>query len=237
MGVNKTAARIQALREELMTKGAEEEYQRLRREEEKNEAERLRSDLAEYSKERDSAFEALNKEQAEYDKQLLALSAGILALSLSFIKDVVPLKDAMFLWVLDLAWLLLVSCICLVLWSFQFSIHGQLGVVRYWDLKSNARTAEAQERLEIDQHIDQLWAQLDRHSKLGKRMNIVSGLLFAVGVLFLVGFVVLNVERQAHSVSPAIQPGGSDPTKPKPPQRTFKVPLAPQANSKVVIRV
>ncbi len=111
MGVNKAAAQIRALREEWIAKGAAEERQRCTTEKENDAEERLRSDLAECMKERDSAFEASNKEQAEYDKQLLTLSAGTLALSLSFIKDVVPLEDAIFLWALYFVWVLLFSCI------------------------------------------------------------------------------------------------------------------------------
>ena len=40
-------------------------------------------ELAECSNERDSAYETLNKDQAEYDKQLLALSAAFLGVALA----------------------------------------------------------------------------------------------------------------------------------------------------------
>jgi hypothetical protein len=233
MGVKKTAAQIRAFREEFIAKGAKEERQRIGSVEDKDAEERLRADLAEYTRERDSAFEALNKDQAEYDKQLLALSAGFLALSLAFIKDVVPLKDAVFLWTLYSAWGFLLSCICFVLASFQYSIEGHFGVARYWELRGNARLSEAEKRQEIDQNIDQLWTQLDARATWGRHWNKASGVLFAIGVLFLVGFVILNVHRQAHPIPKPNQPTRSDPVKPEPSLgRTFKVPPPSQASPK-----
>jgi hypothetical protein len=233
MRVKKTAAQMRALREELIAKDAQEERQRIGSAEGKDAEERLRADLAEYTRERDSAFEALNKDQAEYDKQLLTLSAGFLALSLAFIKDVVPLKDAICLWTLYSAWGLLLSCICFVLASFQYSIEGHFGVARYWELRGHARMAEAERRQEIDQNIDQLWTQLDARATWGRRWNKASGVLFAIGVLFLVGFVILNVHRQAHPIPESNRLTRSDPVKPEPSQgRTSKVPPSPQANPK-----
>ncbi len=233
MGVNKKAAQIRALHEELIAKGAKEERHRIRSVEEKDAEERLRADLAGYTRERDSAFEALNKDQAEYDKQLLALSAGFLALSLAFIKDVVPLKDAIYLWTLYSAWVFLLSCICFVLASFQYSIQGHFGVARFWELTGNARSAEAQQKQEIAQNIDHLWTQLDARAKWGRHWNKASGVLFAIGVLFLVGFVILNVHRQARPIPEPSQPARSDPVKSEPSQgRTSKVPPSPQTSPK-----
>ncbi len=88
---------------------------------------------AEIQKEIDDVYATINEDQAEYDKQLLTLSSGFLAVSLAFIKDIVPLKDAELLWILYLSFILLAFCIVSVLFSYQFSIAGLFKAKEYWD--------------------------------------------------------------------------------------------------------
>jgi hypothetical protein len=207
MGVNKTAAQIRALREELIARGAAEERQRTESEKEKDAEERLQADRAECTKERDSAYETLNNDQAEYDKQLLTLSAGFLAFSLAFIKDIVPLNHAAHLWALYLAFTLIGSCVWLVLISYQYSIQGQIRLAKYWELRAEALLAETQKTREIEAHLRRLWSQIDRHSRQVRRLNLLSGGLFLVGVAFLVGFAISNISRQVHMPSSEIKSG------------------------------
>jgi hypothetical protein len=89
----------------------------------------------ECNKEIDDIFERIGDDQSEYDKQLLTLSSGFLAVSLAFIKDVVPLKDAEFLCLLYSSFGLLALCIMVVLFSYQFSISGQLKAKEYWSAR------------------------------------------------------------------------------------------------------
>lgn len=156
-------------------------------------------ELAECKRERDSAFETLNKDQAEYDKQLLALSAAFLGISLAFIKDVVPLKDAAYLWELDLALGCLLGCVCLVLWSFQYSIHGHLRLADYWELREKMLRATGDEQAKISEDLGKLWTWLRRKADKIKGANVASGVLFALGTILLVIFVTTNVYRAAHS--------------------------------------
>jgi hypothetical protein len=60
-----------------------------------------------------------------YDKAILTLSSGALALSVGFIKDVVPLKSAIYLPVLFTAWAAFVVAILLTVISFRLSISAQ----------------------------------------------------------------------------------------------------------------
>ena len=61
----------------------------------------------------------------EFDKNLLTFSSGALGVSLAFIKDIVPLKDAWFLCELYLSWLSFVACIVVTLFSYALSIQCQ----------------------------------------------------------------------------------------------------------------
>jgi hypothetical protein len=133
-------------------------------------------------KEIDDTFATINKDQGEYDRQLLTLSSGFLAVSLAFIKDVVPLKDAEFLPILYTAFILLGCCIMLVLFSYQFSISGHLKAKEYWDnrLVGNENAAFPL-----------------RHAKFIKWVNWVAGIFFGLGVSSHVIFVILNMYHES----------------------------------------
>ena len=145
----------------------------------------------------DSAFETLNTDQAECDKQLLALSATFLGVSLAFVKDVVPLKDAVYLWEFYGALVCLLSCVCLVLCTFQYSIHGHFRLVNYWELKEKCLDATDEEKPELNGRLLKLWAWLERKAGRIKLANRASLVLFIAGTVFLVIFVITNVQREA----------------------------------------
>lgn len=139
------------------------------------------SNSEECKKEIDEIFKTINSDQAEYDKQLLTLSSGFLAVSLAFIKDVVPLQDACALPLLYTSFILLGMCIMLVLFSYQFSISGHLKAKEYWEKKQ----AGANDPFPY------------RHADLVKRLNRISGFLFGFGVSSVVLFVILNLHHEA----------------------------------------
>jgi hypothetical protein len=139
-------------------------------------------DQKEFKKEIDDTFATINRDQGEYDRQLLTLSSGFLAVSLAFIKDVVPLKDAEFLPILYTAFILLGCCIMLVLFSYQFSISGHLKAKEYWD---NRLTGNENAVFPL------------RHAKFVKWVNWIPGILFGLGVSLLVIFVILNLHHEA----------------------------------------
>jgi hypothetical protein len=143
-------------------------------------------------KEIDEAFNTINADQAECDKQLLTLSSAFLAVSLAFIKDTVKLPDTDMLWALYTAWILLGLCIMLVLFSYQYSIAGNFKAKHYWE---NVNT------------------NLDLKFPYGyatsiKWLNRVSGVLFGLGVFFLVLFIICNIRTEA-AMSPRILDGSN----------------------------
>ena len=168
----------------------------------------LNAERAECVKERDDAYETLNKDQAEYDKQLLTLSAGFLVLSLAFVKDVVPLQDAAHLWVLYTSFCLTSSCVLLVLSSYQYSIQGNFRVAKYWELKSEKLSAEQKRKLRIDQELEETHAKIKRHAGRVRAINLTSGAFFLVGVALLVCFVIVNIQRESQIKSKS-KPNGT----------------------------
>jgi hypothetical protein len=128
----------------------------------------------------DLIHETINKDQAEYDKQLLTLSSAFLVVSLGFIKDVVPLASAVHTWLLYTAYILLVLCIGLVLFSYQYSIHGHCKAKEYWE-----KIRDGEEAKFPFSHATQIAI-----------MNRISGVIFAVGALLLSLFVITNIHHQ-----------------------------------------
>lgn len=157
-------------------------------------------EIAECVKEKDDAFETLNKDQAEYDKQLLALSAAFLGVALAFVKDVVPLKDAVYLWEFDTALALLFGCVCVVLGTFQYSIHSHFHLVDYWDKRKELLEAPEEGKALLASKQDERWAGLKRKASRIKVLNLSSIVLFVAGTIFLIVFVGTNLQREAHSV-------------------------------------
>jgi hypothetical protein len=137
---------------------------------------------SEIQKEIDEVYSTINEDQGDYDKQLLTLSSGFLAVSLAFIKDIVPLNDAIYLWFLYLSFILLVLCVFSVLFSYQFSIAGLFKAKEYWDNllvgKKNAT-----------------FPYIYAH-RIGI-INRISGSFFFFGVVSLVLFVILNLNHEA----------------------------------------
>jgi hypothetical protein len=158
--------------------------------------------------ERNEAFQTLNRDQAEYDKQLLALSAGFLGVALAFVKDVVPLNTTVHLWEFDLALGFLFACICFVLGTFQFGIHGHFRLMDYWEIKESSFKATGDERDRIENELAELLLWVKRKAEWVKHLNRVAGILFVVGTVFLVLFVLSNMYAAAHTTptSPSAVP-------------------------------
>jgi len=84
------------------------------------------------------------------------------------------------LYLLYSSFALLALCIMLVLFSYQFSISGQLKAKEYWENKKKNGADEAFPY---------------GHATCIKWLNRVSGVLFGIGVLLVVFFVILNISE------------------------------------------
>lgn len=156
-------------------------------------------------KERDDAYATGSKDQAEYDKQLLTLSAGFLAISLAFIKDIIPADTAVYLWVLYLAFILVGLCMIGVLFSYQFSIAGLEKVKTYWESRLARTEPGAANEPEYPFPFG--------HGNWIKIINRGTGVLFTLGVALMITFVIVNLHHGAYMTNR---------DKPSPPQRVEK---------------
>jgi hypothetical protein len=117
-----------------------------------------------------------------YDKAILTLSSGFLALSLSFIKEIFPAGSITCRGLLYASWALLALAIISTVISFRVSnaaIEGQLGQAhRYY----KERDESAFTKSKLSRSVD--W------------LNNVSGGLFIFGVVLTVVFVILNFSEE-----------------------------------------
>lgn len=115
-----------------------------------------------------------------YDKSILTLSSGALALSLGFMKDVVQLKSAAHLWLLFGGWVGFVVAIVLTVLSFRFSIFAQMDQLekaRQFYLENNQDAAK-------------------QDAKYSAALNICAwggGICFVAGFILNGLFVALNI--------------------------------------------
>jgi hypothetical protein len=65
----------------------------------------------------------IDKSEALFEKNLVYLSVGTLSISMIFIEKIVPINNAIYLWVLITSWTLLVLSLLLNLISHQISIY------------------------------------------------------------------------------------------------------------------
>jgi hypothetical protein len=88
------------------------------------------------------AGEALQSQANQFDKAILTLAAGALALSLTFIKDIAPHPDALTVCLLAGSWICFISSVAMTLVSHRFSIlafrrHDEVLNILYSNPKSD----------------------------------------------------------------------------------------------------
>jgi hypothetical protein len=131
------------------------------------------------------AAEQLTRERAnadKYDNTILTYSTGALALSLSFIKDVVPLASAHSIGTLKASWACLAFSLLVMLVSFHI---GQT---------ANRKRVEFAREYYIDK-IETSLNKKDWAEKSLSWLNLLAGAAFFVGVLFTTAFVWTNVQE------------------------------------------
>src|SRR4051812_40324343 len=87
--------------------------------------EQLERDLQCFNDHKRQVWSDMQAGSDEFDRGLLTLSSGALALSLAFIKDVVPFAKSVHIPLLFISWISFALCIIVTLASFRFSVIAQ----------------------------------------------------------------------------------------------------------------
>ena len=118
----------------------------------------------------------------KFDNAILTLSTGALAISLAFIKDVVPLRIAENIWFLKASWWLFGFSIILTLASF---VASQLGISRQLKYAEEYYLNKKDEYLRKRNYL----------AILTNFLNYSSGILFIAAIVFTIYFVIVNLGR------------------------------------------
>ena len=121
--------------------------------------------------------QADHKASEAYDKAVMTLSGGTLAISLTFIKDVVPTPQAGTTWLLFAAWEFLALSITAILASMLTS---------QWALR---KAIDQVDRDEIRRRTPGGW-----FTWITSGLSIIAGLAFVLGVVFLARFAISNMQ-------------------------------------------
>jgi hypothetical protein len=118
-------------------------------------------------------FEDLKYSISKFDEQSLLISSGALGLSLTFIKDIVPLQDSKFIWLFYSA-------------LFFFVISMGLGFIgHYISARQISNT--------INLVIEGKYAEI-KADKLIPKINFFIFAFLIVGIFVLVSYCVINIE-------------------------------------------
>lgn len=144
-------------------------------------AEKRETDDVLYLEYRKHLWEAGKSANEHTDKAILTLSAGALALSMTFLKDIVPLKDVIELPLIIAAWCTFGSSIACVLFS-QYESRKAIDV--------------QMQRLESRIALDYESANLPNpHTDRTNKLNMFAGALFFTGLILTILFTTFNVRR------------------------------------------
>lgn len=138
-----------------------------------------------YEQRRAELLQRLFSNSEAYDQAVLTLSSALLGLSLAFVSDVVPFKQAVWLSCLYMSWAALALAVITTVVSFRISdsaIKHELELAHRYYLE---RDEEAFVR--------------STRAALTEWINALAGGFFILGVVLTIVFVVLNARGQAMS--------------------------------------
>ena len=156
--------------------------------EKKKRREVTQQDLDEYVRYEAALYQRDLSNSENYDKSILMYATGALALSLTFIKDIVPLKVAVSLGLLETSWVFWVFSILSVLASFLFGLE-----------------ASNKQRKFADQYYrrgkNKAIKKKNPFMRCVKLANLASGLCFVLGATFTTAFVWVNIDHNKATTS------------------------------------
>lgn len=120
------------------------------------------------------------------DELIVAVSSAFLALSVGFIKDIVPLTRSVWMPLLALSWF---CFFCAILTNFvshfwaRNAIEDQIDCARYYYLEGRTKYLDP---------------GINKWTLLTERCNAAAAILFGTGVLLTLVFVSVNVFREAN---------------------------------------
>jgi len=123
-------------------------------------------------------YEDLKYSVSKFDSQVLAISSGAIGLSLTFIKDIVPFKHAIYSWIFYLSLAIFILCLTI----------GFIG--HYLSIRQISDSIEKVSKNKITEIKQEKWIP---------RLNFGIVILLPIGVLLIVLYSIINIENYKSS--------------------------------------
>jgi hypothetical protein len=165
---------------------------------------------------KDDLYKAMCRDLTEFEKNFLLIATGLLAFSITFIKDIVKIEQSTGLWILFIGWGTIIVSITFMMFAFLKSAWDSDDLTRIADeyiLSNNLFDDEAD--LTLDQW--KAWRQplTDRYLKSKRQLKRIR--IFAVS-FFIAGMIALSTyvgNNLLHETKVVIQKEKSPCCKPK----------------------
>jgi hypothetical protein len=118
-----------------------------------------------------------SKSDDDFEKYITLISSGGLGVTIAYMNQIVPLKEAIVVWVLLIGWVLLTFTLFLNLYS-----HYQASIDKENTIKN----------LDEEVSYDCLIKNVDRRNKFIQRLNLCSILSLGLGLLSIILFTIIN---------------------------------------------
>lgn len=149
---------------------------------------------------KDSCYSALSRDLTEFEKNFLLVSGGILAFSITFIKDIIKISEAQYLWFLFIGWLLIIIGIGLMMHTFLKSANASDRLWKITDdfIGKNCLYTDTQELTneQCEEIRGQINAILEPSKNSLKRFRKYAVNFFLAGVLMFASFVCFNLIQE-----------------------------------------
>lgn len=162
--------------------------------------------IAELKKYKDNCYAALSRDLVEFEKNFLLISAGILAFSTSFIKEVISIAHLTYLYALFMSWVFIIAAIGFMMHTFLKSANAS---DKLWftvnDFMVSNKYFKDSDQLPDDQSL-QIKNEVDRILKKSKRelkrLRTIAVWLFLIGIFSLAFFVFVNLVNERKYTAP-----------------------------------
>lgn len=140
----------------------------------------------EENKNRDDLFRTIEKTEDDFEKKITQISAGALALSITFIDKIVDLSTAKYFFILIIGWVLLVLTLSINLISILIS--------REFNLKSVDEYDDYEKKIISDKELIQ---NIKNRNKTIRKLDIISLVKLLLGIFLIVLFSSLNINNKS----------------------------------------
>jgi len=131
--------------------------------------------------ERNEFFKTIEKSEDDFEKKITQISAGALALSITFIDKIVDIPNAKYFWILILGWILLALTLSINLISILVS------------RKLNMRTLN---EIDIETDREVIYENIKKRNTTIRNLDLISLIKLLLGIFLIVLFSSININNK-----------------------------------------